>query len=58
MTDGIQTAGPAEARPADPAPADGRAVTAHTSAPGRTVFTECGNPDGWIASDLALDLPR
>lgn len=31
-------------------------VTAHTTAPGRTVLTERGNTDGWIASDLAVEL--
>lgn len=34
------------------------AVTAHQSAPGRTVFTEDGNTDAWIATDLAVDLTR
>jgi hypothetical protein len=33
-------------------------VTAHTSAPGRTVLTERGNTDGWIAGDLAVEPPR
>jgi len=33
-------------------------VTAHTSAPDRTVLTERGNTDGWIASDVAVDLRR
>lgn len=30
-------------------------VTAHASAPGRTVFVEAGNTDAWIASSLTLD---
>ena len=33
-------------------------VTAHTSAPDRTVLTERGNTDGWIASDLAVEPAR
>jgi len=33
-------------------------VTAHRSAPGRTVFVEEGNIDGWIASSLTVDLDR
>ena len=28
------------------------------SRPGRTVFTEEGNTEGWIATDLAVELPR
>lgn len=35
-----------------------RRVTAHTSAPGRTVLTERGNTDGWLASDLVVDAWR
>ena len=34
------------------------AVSAHRSAPGRTVFVEEDNNDGWIASDLTVDLER
>ena len=33
-------------------------VTAHCCTPERTVFTEEGNSDGWIATDLTLDLER
>jgi hypothetical protein len=29
-------------------------VSAHESCPGRTVFTERGNPDGWISTDTTL----
>ena len=32
------------------------AVLCHTSSPGRSVFTEDGNPDAWIATDLTVDL--
>ena len=35
---------------------DEPAVTAHISSPDRTVFTEEGNPDGWIATDLTVPL--
>ncbi len=38
------------------APAPAVAVTAHQSAPGRTVFVEEDNSDGWIASSLTVDL--
>lgn len=31
-------------------------VTAHRSAPGRTVFTAADNTDAWIASSLTLEL--
>jgi hypothetical protein len=34
------------------------AVTVHESSPDRVVFTEEGNNDGWIATDLAVDLER
>lgn len=32
-------------------------VTAHASAPGRTVFTERDNAEGWLATDLTVE-PR
>ncbi len=31
-------------------------VTAHQSTPGRTVFVEEGNTEGWIASSLTVTL--
>lgn len=34
------------------------AVRAHESRPGRLVFTEDGNTDGWIATDLVLETER
>ena len=37
---------------------DGVRVTAHRSSPGRFVFTETDNTDGWIATDLAVSLER
>lgn len=30
-------------------------VTAQETVPGRMVFTEAGNTDGWIATGLAID---
>jgi hypothetical protein len=30
-------------------------IAAHSSSPERTVFTESGNPDGWIATDTTVD---
>lgn len=34
---------------------EGPAVSAHRTTPDRTVFTEEGNRDGWIASDLTVE---
>ncbi|WP_265111491.1 hypothetical protein [Halosolutus halophilus] len=31
-------------------------VTSHETRPGKVVFTERNNTDGWIATDLAVDL--
>jgi len=36
----------------------GAAVTAHQCSPDRVVFTEQDNTDGWIATDLTVDLIR
>jgi hypothetical protein len=33
-------------------------ISAHRSSPGRTVFTEEGNTDGWIATDFTVELWR
>lgn len=33
-------------------------VRVHETCPGRVVFTEDGNTDAWIASDLTLDRLR
>ncbi|MFB6168533.1 MAG: hypothetical protein ABEJ43_06770 [Haloferacaceae archaeon] len=33
-------------------------VSAHRTSPDRTVLTEEGNCDGWIASDLVVELAR
>lgn len=35
---------------------DAITVTAHRSTPERTVFTEEGNSDGWIATDTTVEL--
>jgi len=37
---------------------DETTVTAHQSSPDRTVFTEDGNSDAWIATDLTVELRR
>ena len=37
--------------------ADGK-VTVHECSPDRTVFTEIGNTDGWIATDTTVSLGR
>ncbi len=34
------------------------AVTSHETRPGRLVFTERGNCDGWIATDLVVNVER
>lgn len=34
------------------------AVSAHRTSPDRTVFTEEGNSEAWIATDLVVDLDR
>lgn len=39
------------------APAD-LSVTAHRTTPGRYVFTEADNTDGWISSDTTVELRR
>jgi len=46
---GVETAGGEEAAPC---------VSAFAASPDRTVFTEEGNCDGWIATDLIVDLSR
>lgn len=33
-------------------------ITAHATAPEKTVFVESGNHDAWIATDLVVDLER
>ncbi|WP_165875217.1 DUF7331 family protein [Natrarchaeobius chitinivorans] len=38
--------------PAEPA----AIVTSHETSPGKLVFTERDNTDGWIATDVAVDL--
>lgn len=38
------------------APGREGAVRIHETRPGRRVFTEDGNTDGWIATDVAVDV--
>lgn len=33
-------------------------ISACRTSPDRTVFTECGNSDGWIATDYTVELGR
>lgn len=33
-------------------------ITAHATAPEKTVFVESDNHDAWIATDLVVDLER
>ena len=33
-------------------------LTALRSSPDRTVFTEADNPDGWLSTDLTVDVER
>lgn len=33
-------------------------VSVHETEPGKSVFVESGNTDGWIASDTTLDVTR
>jgi len=37
-------------------PPESPTVSAHGPSPERTVFTEEGNPDAWIATDTLVDL--
>ncbi len=43
---------------ADPSAEQGPVVSAHRTSPDRTVLTENGNCDGWIASDLVVEPGR
>lgn len=46
-------------RQRDGASVDGEpTIAVHGTSPDRAVFTESGNPDGWIATDLTLRLER
>lgn len=42
---------------ADEATPETRICTAE-SCPGRTIFSEDGNPDGWIGTDLTVEIER
>jgi hypothetical protein len=46
------------ASPRDGGDEDGARISAYTSCPEKTVFTEQANPDGWIATDLTVDVER
>jgi hypothetical protein len=47
-----------DARNPERAAEDDSRVVAHASRPDRTVFTEEGNTEGWIASDLVITVER
>jgi hypothetical protein len=42
----------------DEPPAAEDSVAAFQSSPDRTVFTESNNPDGWISTDVTVDVER
>jgi hypothetical protein len=42
----------------EPNPADSPEISICESRPGKSVFLESGNTDGWIASDVTVDVPR
>lgn len=45
-------------RPDEAAPDDEPPIRAYHTTPDRTVFTESGNRDGWISTDLTVALSR
>ncbi|MFC7133920.1 MULTISPECIES: hypothetical protein [Salinibaculum] len=45
-------------RDTDGSGGNGSKITAHTSSPDRTVFTERGNTEGWISTDTTVPLRR
>ncbi len=44
--------------PTDESTADRPVVAANRTSPERTVFTEQGNTDAWISTDLTVELDR
>ena len=42
----------------EPTASQDMTVTVHECSPQRTVFTEDGNSEGWIATDTTVDLLR
>ncbi|MFC5367377.1 hypothetical protein [Salinirubrum litoreum] len=49
---------PARLRGEEPSSEPAASVSAYESRPGRLVFTEEGNTEGWIAIDGAVDVER
>lgn len=45
-------------RTSDPEPREGPEISVCESSPGKSVFLESGNTDGWIASDVTMDVLR
>jgi hypothetical protein len=46
---------PQDRRPAGDPESDAPPISAHSTSEDRTVFTESGNGDGWIATDLTVE---
>lgn len=47
-----------EVAAATDAETDAPTLSLHETRPGRSVLTEEGNTDGWIATDMTVDVPR
>ena len=54
----MEATDPPEARREADEPEDCPCISAFEASPERTVFTEEGNCDGWIATDLIVSLSR
>ena len=46
------------ASPRDGDHEDSARISAYSSCPERTVFTERANPDGWISTDCVVEIER
>jgi hypothetical protein len=57
MAAGKQSGGSSEYDP-ESSRTDRPDISACESCPGKIVFTESGNTDGWIASDTTVDIHR
>lgn len=51
-------AGPVGTDPSEENAVSTPQISAHESSPDRVVLTEHGNTDGWISSDLTVDLTQ
>jgi hypothetical protein len=52
----MSTPASSDPTPDEEPPERHRRISAYSSRPDRTVFTESGNPDGWIATDATVDV--